>query len=79
MIPIGNILMVILMQLDYPNCLFLKVLRIFKPEIPNLIHLLQCACVHFSGAGRSIFHFFAPKSFVYRAATFATTRFIPKA
>ena len=79
MIPIGNILMVILMQLDYLNCLFLQVLRIFRPEIPNLIHLLQCACVHFSGAGRSIFHFFAPKSFFYRAVTFASTRFIPKA
>ena len=60
MIPIGNILMVIVVQLDYLNCLFLQVLRIFRPEIPNLIQLLQCACVHFSGAGRSIFHFFAP-------------------
>ena len=79
MIPIGNILMVILMQLDYLNCLFLQVLRIFRSEIPNLIHLLQCACMHFSGAGRSIFHFFAQKSFFYRAATFEPTRFIPKA
>ena len=67
------------LQLVYLNCLFLKVLRIFRPEIPNLIHLLQYACVHFSGAGRSIFHFFAPKSFFYRAATFEPTRFIPKA
>ena len=63
----------------YLNCLFLQVLRIFRPEIPNLKHLLQCACVHFSGAGRSIFHFFAPESFFYRAATFEPTRFIPKA
>ena len=66
-------------QLVYLNCLFLQVLCIFRPEIPNLIHLLQCACVHFSGAGRSIFHFFPPKSFFYRAATFELTRFIPKA
>ena len=41
----------ILMQLDYLNCLFLQVLSIFRPEIPNLIHLLQCVGVHFSGAG----------------------------
>ena len=45
----------LVLQLVYLNCLFLQVLRIFRPEIPNLIHLLQCACVHFSGAGRSIF------------------------
>ena len=67
----------IVLQLVYLNCLFYKVLRIFRPEIPNLKHLLQCAC--FSGAGRSIFHFFAPKSFFYREATFEPTRFIPKA
>ena len=69
----------IVLQLVYLNCLFLHVLRIFRPEIPNLIHLLQCVCEHFSGAGRSIFHFFAPKLFFYRAATFEPTRFIPKA
>ena len=43
MIPIGNILIVILIQLDYLNCLFLQDLRIFRPEIPNLIH---CCNVH---------------------------------
>ena len=52
-----------------------KVLRIFRPEIPNLIHLLQFTCVLFSGTGRSIFYFFAPK---LRVATFELPEFIPK-
>ena len=69
----------IVLQLVYLICLFFTGFAYFRPEIPNLIQLLQCACVHFSGAGRSIFHFFAPKSIFYIAATFEPTRFIPKA
>ena len=52
----------LVLKLVYMNCLFLQVLRIFRPEIPNLIHLLQCACVHFSEAGLVDFSFLCTRN-----------------
>ena len=51
----------IVLQLVYLNCLVLQVLRIFRPEIPNLIHLLQCGMYAFFGSGSVDFSFLCTK------------------
>ena len=61
MVPIGNILTVILMQLDNLNCLFLHVLRIFRPEIPKFdTFVAMCMCA-FLGSGPVDFSFLCTK------------------
>ena len=59
----GNILLGIWLCILFSFIVSFIGFAYFRPEIPNLLHLLQFTCVLFSKTGRSIFYFFAPKSF----------------
>ena len=63
MILIGNIFLGLWLCKKFSFIICFIGFAYFRPEIPNLIHLLQLTCVPFSGTGRLIFNFFAPKSF----------------
>ena len=67
--------MVLLMQLDYLNCLFLQVLRTFRPEFDTFVAMCMCA---FLGSGPVDFSFLCTKIIPLWCSNFCIDPFYPK-